>query len=199
VSDQDQDRVSTLERELDEERRARKALAEASVRLNSLLNLPELLQATMDTAAELLNAETSSLLLLDEERNELTFEVATGETGEEVRELRLPADQGIAGWVLRHAMPAVVDDVASDPRFYQGVDEQSGFQTRSILAVPLALRDRLIGVVEICNKREDARFTERDQELAIALAAQAAVAIENARLYKKLADAVVESRISYRL
>lgn len=191
--------VATLERELSEERRARQALVEASVRLNSLLNLPELLNAIMASASELLGAETSSLLLLDEETNELTFEVATGEAGAGVRELRVPADRGIAGWVLRNDEPAVVDDVATDARFYGEIDQSSGFSTRSMLAVPLKIRDKAIGVVEVINKQGDGRFTDRDRDLAVALAAQAAVAIDNARLYQKLADAVVESRMSYRL
>jgi GAF domain-containing protein len=192
-------RVEDLERELVEERRARQALVETSVRLNSLLNLPELLQTIMTSAADLLGAETSSLMLLDEETNELTFEVATGEAGQEVKQLRVPADQGIAGWVLQHREPAVVGDVATDSRFYGQIDQSSGFQTRSMLAVPLTIRDRTIGVVEVINKQGDAEFDARDQDIATALAAQAAVAIDNARLYQKLADALVESRMSYRL
>ena len=193
------DRAAALEQELAAERRARQALVETSVRLNSLLNLPELLTAILTSATELLDAETSSLMLLDEASNELIIEVATGEPGQEVKELRVPAGQGIAGWVLQHKEPAVVTDVRSDPRFYGQIDQASGFQTRSMLAVPLTVRDRPIGVVEVINKRGDAGFSERDQELAAALAAQAAVAIDNARLYQKLADALVESRMSYRL
>ena len=192
-------RVEDLERELAEERRARQALVETSVRLNSLLNLPELLQTIMASAADLLGAETSSLMLLDEETNELTFEVATGEAGQEVKQLRVPADQGIAGWVLQHREPAVVGDVATDPRFYGRIDQSSGFQTRSMLAVPLSIRDKAIGVVEVINKQDGEQFDARDQDIATALAAQAAVAIDNARLYQKLADALVESRMSYRL
>jgi sigma-B regulation protein RsbU (phosphoserine phosphatase) len=199
VNGDTQNQAATLDRELAAERRARQALVDASVRLNSLLNLPELLNAAMTTATELLDAETSSLMLLDDERNELAFEVATGEPGQEVKELRVPADQGIAGWVLKNDQPAVVDDVATDTRFYEQIDQASGYRTRSILAVPLKLRDRAIGVVEVINKRGGAKFTERDCDVLTALAAQAAVAIENARLYKKLADAVVESRLSYRL
>lgn len=190
---------ASLEEELAAERRARQALVETSVRLNSLLNLPELLNAIMASATELLDAETSSLMMLDEATNEFTFEVATGESGEEVKQLRVPADQGIAGWVLRHNRPAVVDDVRSDPRFYGQIDQSSGFQTRSMLAVPLRIRDQTLGVVEVINKRGERAFTGRDRELAEALAAQAAVAIDNARLYQKLADALVESRLSYRL
>jgi GAF domain-containing protein len=193
------DRVRELERELEAERRARKALVEASLRLNSLLSLPELMSAVMQTATELLDAETSSLLLLDEANHELTFVAATGESGEAVMEQRVPSDKGIAGWVLQKGEPTIVEDVPSDPRFYAAIDRGSGFQTRSILAVPLKVRDRTIGVVEVINKRRRALFSARDQELATALAAQAAGAIENARLYQKLADALVESRMSYRL
>jgi phosphoserine phosphatase RsbU/P len=199
MSDASQDRVAILERELAQERQARQALAEASVRLNSLLNLPDLLQAIMVSATELLGAETSSLMLLDEEANELTFEVATGTAGEELKNLRVPADEGIAGWVIRNGKPVVVDDVGGDPRFYEQIDRSSGFTTRSLLAVPLKSRERTIGVVEVINKQSEGHFSRRDEEVAEALAAQAAVAIENARLYRKLADAVVESRMSYRL
>jgi len=199
VADKAGSRVTVLQRELDEERRARRALVEASVRLNSLLSLPDLLAATMQTASDLMNAETSSILVLDAAGKELTFAVATGEAGGDVTELRVPADQGIAGWVLKTGRAAIVNDVKKDRRFYAQIDRGSGFSTRSILAVPLSIRDRAIGVVEVINKRGGSGFTARDEETATALAAQAAVAIENARLYQKLADAVVESRMSYRL
>jgi GAF domain-containing protein len=199
VADKAGNRAKDLQQELDEERRARRALVEASVRLNSLLSLPELLAATMKTASDLMNAETSSILVLDEGGKELTFAVATGKAGESVTEMRVPADQGIAGWVLKNGKAAIVNDVKKDRRFYAQIDRGSGFSTKSILAVPLRIRDRAIGVVEVINKKGGAGFTERDEETAAALAAQAAVAIENARLYQKLADAVVESRMSYRL
>jgi GAF domain-containing protein len=193
------ERAAALQRELDQERRARRALVEASVRLNSLLSLPELLQAIMQIASEMMEAETSSILVLDEARQELVFAVATGAPGESLTELRVPANQGIAGWVLKNGRAAIVNDVKKDRRFYAQIDRGSGFSTRSILAVPLSNRDRALGVVEVINKKGGAGFTARDEETATALAAQAAVAIENARLYQKLADAVVESRMSYRL
>lgn len=193
------DKEAMLERELEAERSARRALVDASVSLNSLLSLPELLAAIMKTATGLMDAETSSILLLDEAKNELTFEVATGDPAAEVAEMRVPADRGVAGWVLANRKPAVVNDVQKDERFYAQIDRASGFTTRSMLAVPLAIRGRVIGVVEVINKRGAGGFTDRDQEVASAFAAQAAVAIENARLYLKLADALVESRRSYRL
>jgi GAF domain-containing protein len=199
VSQKPGDKLGSLQRELEQERRARKALVEASVRLNSLLSLPELLEAIMQTASEMMEAETSSILVLDEARQELVFAVATGDPGQNLGELRVPADQGIAGWVLKNGRAAIVNDVKKDRRFYAQIDRGSGFSTRSILAVPLSNRDRAIGVVEVINKKGGPGFTARDEETATALAAQAAVAIENARLYQKLADAVVESRMSYRL
>ena len=199
MNDEAENRTATLEQELSEERRARQALVQASVRLNSMLNLPELLNAIMQTATELLDAETSSLMLLDEQTNELTFAAATHAPGQTVKELRVPATQGIAGWVLEHDEMAVVDDVANDPRFYSNIDQTSGFETRSMLALPLKIRDKPIGVVEVINKRGAKGFSERDQDVATALASLAAVAADNARLYQKLADALVESRMSYRL
>lgn len=199
MGDETQGRIATLEQELSAERQAREALVATSLKLNSLLNLPELLNAIMDSATRLLGAETSSLMQLDETTDELTFAVATGESGESVKELRVPANQGIAGWVLQHDEPVIVGDVTSDPRFYGVLDQQSGFITRSMLAVPLKIRDRMIGVVEVINKANGAAFSDRDQDVAVALAALAAVAIANARLYQKLADALVESRMSYRL
>jgi GAF domain-containing protein len=189
----------TAQQELEEERRARRALVDASVRLNSLSSLPELLAAIMKGATALMKAETSSIMVLDDNKKELLFEVATGTKGQSVTQMRVPADQGIAGWVLKSGKPAVVNNVKTDKRFYAKIDFGSGFKTKSILALPLNIRNRAIGVVEIINKRGGGGFTDRDLEIASAFAAQAAVAIENARLYQKLADALVESRMSYRL
>jgi Nif-specific regulatory protein len=193
------DRLAALERELAREQRARQALVASSIRLNSLLNLPDLLNEILAEALDLLGAESGALMLLDEGNYELTFEVATGMTASAVQDLRIPADQGIAGWVLTHDEPTIVNDAAADPRLYQQVDQATGFTTRSLLAVPLKIRDAPIGVVEVMNKKGEGGFTAWDQELAVALAAQAAVAFDNARLYQKLADALVASRMSYRL
>ena len=181
-----------------DEAAALRRIIEITQALNSTLNLDELLQLIMSSASELLGAETSSLLLLDEEAGDLVIHVATGESGAQVEQQRVPAGQGIAGWVLEKDEVTVVDDASKDERFYKAMDEASGFQTRNMLALPLKVRDKTIGVVEVINKR-DGSFGEQDQDLALALASQAAIAIDNARLYAKLADAVVTSRMSYRL
>jgi GAF domain-containing protein len=181
-----------------DEIQALRRIIEITGLLNSTLNLDELLRLIMTSAAELLNAETSSLLLLDEDAGDLIIHVATGESGEQVTQQRVPAGEGIAGWVVEKGEPTVVENPRQDPRFFAGMDEATGFDTRNILALPLKVRDRTVGVVEVINKHEGG-FTATDQELAAALANQAAIAIDNAQLYAKLADAVVTSRMSYRL
>jgi GAF domain-containing protein len=177
---------------------ALKRLIEITGLLNSTLALDELLQQVMASAAELLDAETSSLMLVDEASGDLNITTATGESGEQVTRRQVPAHRGIAGWVVDNNEAAVIDSPKDDPRFYPVMDQAIRFETRNMVAVPLRVRDETIGAVEVINKREGA-FTSKDAELAQALANQAAIAIDNARLYAKLADAVVTSRLSYRL
>lgn len=191
--------IAALREQLHEEVATRNRLIAVTTQLNSTLNLNDLLQLIMDSATELLHAETSSLMLVDEETHELTFEVATGKPGEEVVKYRVPPGQGIAGWVVQQSAPLIVNDPRSDPRFYGQIDTSIGFETRSILAAPLKVKDRIIGVVEVINRRDADGFSESDLDLAMALTNQASVAIDNARMYAKLADAVVTSRLSFRL
>jgi len=191
--------ITRLKQDLTDQVGRLNQLIEVTSKLNSTLNLADLLELIMTSATSLLQAETSSLMLVDEETNELTFEVATGEPGQEVVKFRVPPGQGIAGWVVQHAQPLIVDQPKEDPRFYERMDESIGFETRNLLAVPLTVKDRVIGVVEVINKVDGPNFDEKDLELAIALTNQASVAIDNARMYAKLADAVVTSRLSYRL
>ena len=177
---------------------ALRRLIEITGLLNSTLDLDELLQQIMESAAELAGAETSSLLLVDEGSGDLEFITATGESGERITRRQVPAHQGIAGWVVDNGEAAVVDSPKDDPRFYAVMDQAIKFETRNMVAVPLKVRDGTIGVVEVINKREGS-FSAQDAELVQALANQAAIAVDNARLYAKLADAVVTSRMSYRL
>lgn len=193
------ERITELEGRLASEIAIRAQLVDLAVRLNSTLNVDELLQLIMTSAADLLDAETSSLMLLDEDSDELVIEVATGDVGDSVAKTRIPAGAGIAGWTLAHREPAVIDDPLSDGRYFSDVADAVGFETRNMIAVPLLTKDRAVGVVEVINKRDDAGFTPRDVEVAQALAALAAIAIDNAALYAQLADAVVTARMSYRL
>jgi GAF domain-containing protein len=196
MADKDQE-IAELRRKLDEEVGRLNRLVDIAGQMNSTLKLDELLSLIMNSASDLLGAETSSLLLLDEESGDLTVEVATGDPAPAVEKQRVPAGVGIAGWVVENEAPLVVDRPQEDARFYGGIDEKSGFETRNLLAVPLRTKERVIGAVEVINKR-DGGFEEDDIALASALASQAATAIDNARLYARLADAVVTSRLSYR-
>lgn len=193
------ERIAELEGRLATEIAIRAQLVDLAVRLNSTLNVDELLQLIMTSAADLLDAETSSLMLLDEDSEELVIEVATGDVGDSVAKTRIPAGAGIAGWTLAHREPAIIDDPLSDGRYFSDVADAVGFETRNMIAVPLLTKDRAVGVVEVINKRDEAGFTPRDVEVAQALAALAAIAIDNAALYAQLADAVVTARMSYRL
>jgi GAF domain-containing protein len=182
----------SAQRELEELRRALGELMEVTAALNSTLDVDALLASIVDATARVLGAERASLLLLDEETGELVFRISA-----DAAEQRVPAGQGVAGWVVQNGEPLKVDDTRSDDRFYAGVDEASGVETRNIVAVPLRTKERNVGVLEAMNK--DAGFTDDDVRIAQALGDHAAIALENARLYARLADAVVTSRLSYRL
>jgi signal transduction histidine kinase/uncharacterized protein YigA (DUF484 family) len=150
--------------------------------ITSSLDLEEVIQRTVAGISEILDVEAGSLLLLDEETNELYFKITLRGENRSVSSFRLKLEQGIAGWVVLHNQPALVLNAHADPRFFPGVDEVSGFYTHSILCVPLVVRGRPQGAVEVLNKRRG-NFTPNDQELLISMAASLAVAIENATLF----------------
>lgn len=188
----------TLRAQLERERAIHRALIDIGLELTQMLHLPDLIERIMHSARELLHAESSVLLLVDKERQELYFEYLGGAGGEETQRLSIPMGTGIAGWVAQTGQPTMVNDVRLDPRFSAEVDQRTGFHTRSILAVPLQARGETIAVAEVVNKHDGA-FDAQDLELCQAIAGFAAVAIDNAMLYRRLADAVIESRFSYRL
>ncbi|HAZ07287.1 MAG TPA: hypothetical protein DCZ01_01925 [Elusimicrobia bacterium] len=161
-------------------------LLEVGRLLSSKLELSELLATVLELASRVVDAETASLLLLDEKTSELYFDVALG-LGEAAAKTRLKLGQGIAGTVAQTRKSEVLNEVRKDPRWSPKMDEKSGFVTRSILAVPILLKGRLLGVVEAINKRGGA-FDEADREAFEALASQAAVAIDNARLFSSLRE-----------
>jgi len=161
-------------------------LLEVSRLLSSKLNLPELLRAILELGARIVNAETASLLLVDVKTQELYFDIALGMDPDLAR-VRLKVGQGIAGSVAQNNRSVIIPDVREDPRWSAGMDQQSGFMTRSILAAPLSLKGRCIGVVEAINKL-DGTFSDADLRAFEAFASQAAVAIENARLFSSLIE-----------
>jgi signal transduction histidine kinase/ActR/RegA family two-component response regulator len=163
-------------------------ILEVSRSLNSTLDLDTLLDLIIQVATEATGTEVASLLLLDEKTGELHFEAATSTNRSELKAMPVPLEGSIAGWIFRHNQALVVNDTLQDPRYYSRVARMTQFETRSILGAPLRVKDRTIGVLEVLNKRGDSPFTGQDVETLETLAAQAAIAIENARLYKDLQD-----------
>ena len=198
LADKDRE-LAELRKCLEDERKTLHQLVEVTIQLNSAHELHALLELIMNAAVELLHAETSSLMLVDEETNELTFEVTTGESGQEAIMYRIPPGQGVAGWVAQNAEAVVVDNPAEDERFYNRLDKATGFETKNMIALPMIARGRVIGVVEVINKLGAPGFDARDLALARALTNQAAISLDNNRMHAQLADAVVMSRLSYRL
>ncbi len=168
-------------------------IIEISRSLNSTLNLPPLLELIIRAGRELTNSEASSIMLVDRKTGELHFETATGTRSAEIRSVVVPMEGSVAGWVARNNQALIVHDVYSDPRFHvsQQVDQAIDFATTSLMAVPLAVKGKVIGVLEAVNKLDEERFTEEDLETFSILADQAAIAIENAILFEQ-SDLVAE-------
>jgi len=166
------------------------ALQDISRTLTSELVLNRLLSKIVHAAVEVLDASTGSLLIWDPTDNSLIFAVTEGGEGEgeTLEQRRMPADQGIAGWIFTHRQPVIVEDVLQDERFFKGIDESLGSRTSSLIGVPLMTKGEMIGVIEVLNKRSGEKFDEQDLDTLNALAGQAAISIVNARLYSKIRD-----------
>jgi len=167
-------------------------LVELATILNSTLEPKEVRKRAMQAATRLMNCEVGSLLLLDEEKKDLFFEVALGEKGEMVKEVRLKVGEGIAGWVAEHSKPLMVADVTKDSRHSIKVDDTSGYKTKNIMCVPVMVKEKVIGVLQAVNKLNNEHFSNEDLELFELLANQVAIAIENAILYEKIHTTFLE-------
>lgn len=163
-------------------------LMDLSTLINSTLDTREIRKRAIEAATRLANSETGSLLLVDRETGDLFFEVALGEKGERLKEIRLARGEGIAGWVVETGESLIVNDVQSDPRFFKMADKKSSFQTKNMICVPVKTKDKIIGALQVINKKESL-FDEEDKEGLFALANQVAIAVENANLYQELKEA----------
>lgn len=142
-----------------------------------------LLDDVLASALAAVDASDGSLLLVDEESDELVFAVVHGSAREELTGFRLALGEGVAGWVAAHHKPALIEDVRKDSRFSDRVDETFGFQTRSLAAVPLLDGQRMLGVIEAVNKDYERPFSRQDQNLLEVVATLAAIAIRRAESY----------------
>ena len=179
---------SSMNPPLERHVRELQALYEIGQALSSVHDLDHLLQLAMERVVTLLDIESASSILLDEERDELYFKVAYDRRAgheQDLREVRFPAKQGIAGWVIQEGQSLVVSDVEQDSRWYSRVDAHTGTKTRSIICAPLRTKNRIIGVLEAINKIQGV-FAIEDVQLLEAFANQLALALENARLIQEL-------------
>jgi len=154
--------------------------------ISSIDNIEELLNVIMQEAESAVGAEASCIALYETSDNRLHIKFASGRESEGVRHLTVAIEQGILGTAASTNTLIRVDDAQSDPRFDPSFDGKTGFTTRSIMATPIRRRDELLGVLEVINKRGDPRFTENDGRLLEVVANQAAIAIENARLFEQM-------------
>jgi len=160
-------------------------LSRLSQILNSSLEQPEVRKRAMEAATQLMKAQVGSLLLIDEKRGKLYFEVALGDKGEAVKTTTLNIGEGIAGWVAQKGKPLIVNQPERDARFYKAMDGITNFKTRNLICVPVKVKKKVIGVLEAINKRDGADFDEEDLSLFASLANQVAIALDNSRLYQE--------------
>jgi diguanylate cyclase (GGDEF)-like protein len=159
--------------------------------LTSSLQLDQVLRTIMEKINEVLRPDTWSLLLMDVEKNELFFQIATGKGAEALKDLRIKVGQGLAGWVAQSGQPVVVTDTSNDSRFFSQVDAKTKMETRSVVAVPVRFRDQCLGVIELINCIGPEGFSQRDLALLEALADYAAIAIENARHVQRIHELTI--------
>jgi diguanylate cyclase (GGDEF)-like protein len=176
--------VAERMQQLERENHKLHLVLEANRTLSSSLDLQLVLERLMDKAREVTEAEASSLMLVDEDAQELYFFTVHGEKSDAVKKIRLKIGEGIAGWVAQEGEPVLVEDAASDPRFYRKADQSSGFQTRSMMCVPLIFRKRILGTIQVLNKTDNRNFDRQDLSILQIMADQASIAIENARLHE---------------
>ena len=159
--------------------------------LTSSLQLDQVLRTIMDKINEVLRPDTWSLLLMDVDKNELYFQIATGKGAETLKDVRIKVGQGLAGWVAQTGKAVVVPDTSKDSRFFGQVDAKTKMETQSIVAVPVRFREQCLGVIELINSIGPEGFSDRDMALLEALADYAAIAIENARHVQRIHELTI--------
>ncbi|MBE9569537.1 MAG: GAF domain-containing protein [Proteobacteria bacterium] len=170
----------------DERRRELETILRFTALINSSLRIEDVLNYAMEWAEEFMDAEASTVYELDEEKSELFIRIARGEKKESVEKIKFELGQGISGHVVQTGQPMVIQDVRKEKRFSPKFDRITGFRTRSMICVPLILRGKTIGALQVLNKKSGDLFTQIDVELLTSMSQQIAVAMENAKLYRRL-------------
>lgn len=167
------------------------SMIEIGKALTSSLEVHAVLETIMKQVDRLIKPKAWSLLLVDEASRELSFEIAVSPVAEQLKGITLKQGEGIAGWVALHGVPLLIPDVSQDPRFATHFDKQLSFKTRSIIAVPLKIHEKVIGVIELINSYDELMFDDVDQSILTAIADFAAIALVNARNFDRINELVV--------
>jgi phosphoserine phosphatase RsbU/P len=146
-------------------------------------DLQSILEFIMEECMRIIKSEASSLMLMVNNNKALEFRVALGPKGKDVKPFQLPVGKGIAGWVAQHGKPLLIPDAYKDARFNPEFDKKSGFKTKSILCVPMTYKNKIIGVLQVLNRKDGSTFQKSDLRIFTIFASQAALAIENSRLF----------------
>ena len=168
---------------------------ETLIEINNLINtnytdIKVLLTRIIESATKLSKGEASSLLLVNAENSKLYFEIALGAKGREIKRFSLNMGEGIAGWVAQKNTSIIVNDVSADNRFKADISEKVGFPTHSILAVPMRVKEKCVGVIEVLNKEDGQEFNDEDLKWLEIFSTQAAIAIQNAQAYHKAKEEI---------
>lgn len=174
-----------------------KRVFEITLQLGSTYDHLSLLRKIVFAAQELINTEVASILLMDDSIGKLRFAMSTNIKPHEMEEITVPLEGSVAGWIMTHGEPRVIEDSASQSNVFRGVDKKIDFHTRNLLGVPMRAHKDVIGVVQAVNKQNGEAFNDDDIQLLRILASQAAMAIENARMFQQsdfIAEMVHELR-----
>ena len=155
-----------------------------------------LLQSVVEVARAIFRAQASSIFLLDEASDELVFEAVAGEGADTLRGRRFPSSTGVAGWVLVARQPLVIENVGEDPRFAREAAESTGYVPKGLMAVPLLHEERALGVLEVLDRPQDARFSLAEIELLGLFANQAAIALDLLQRARRAQAAVQGSELA---
>ena len=167
------------------------SLIEIGKVLTSCLDVHEVLALLMKQVERLIKPKVWSLLLIDEKTDELVFEIAVSPVAKSLKEIRLKKGEGIAGWVALHGKPLLLSDAHKDERFASHIDKKMSFTTKSIVCVPLVIKERVIGVIELINSYDELIFNDADLAILSAIADFAAIALENARNFDRINELVI--------
>ena len=182
-----QDEVAELKRQVER----LSIFHEVGKALFSTLDLQKILQTIMEKISDLLQPDTWSLLMVDEQARELYFEIAIGHGAEKLKDVRLKLGEGIAGWVAGHGEPVLVEDIRRDKRFTARIDEVTQLDARSVLCVPIKGREQLLGVIELVNCLGKQSFAEEHIPILGSLTDYAATALENARYVQRIHELTI--------